>query len=50
MPLDIKLHPESTRVENSLAYHIPLSSCKYVFAIGFPLYEPQNGVFGGFLG
>ena len=22
--------------------------CEYVFPIGFPLYEPQNGVFGGF--
>jgi len=22
--------------------------CKYVFAIGFPLYVPKNGVLGGF--
>jgi len=29
MPLDIKLHPVPTRVENSLAYHIPPSSCDY---------------------
>jgi len=27
MPLDIKLHPVPTRVENSLVYHIPPSSC-----------------------
>ena len=26
IPLDIKLHPVPTRVENSLAYHIPPSS------------------------
>jgi len=24
--------------------------CKYVFPIGFPLYVPKNGVFGGFEG
>jgi len=24
--------------------------CEYVFPIGFPLYVPQNGVFGGFQG
>jgi len=24
--------------------------CEYVFPIGFPLYEPKNGVFGGFEG
>jgi len=24
--------------------------CEYVFPIGFPLYVPQNGVFGGFEG
>ena len=29
MPLDIKLHPVPTRVENSLTYHIPPSSCDY---------------------
>ena len=29
MPLDIKLHPVPTRVENSLAYHIPPPSCDY---------------------
>ena len=30
MPLDIKLHPVPTRVENSMAYHhIPPSSCDY---------------------
>jgi len=29
MPLDIKLHPVPTRVENSLAYHISPSSCDY---------------------
>jgi len=22
--------------------------CEYVFSIGFPLYVPKNGVFGGF--
>jgi len=29
MPLDIKLHPVPMRVEKSLAYHIPPSSCDY---------------------
>jgi len=29
MPSDIKLHPVPTRVENSMAYHIPPSSCDY---------------------
>ena len=29
MPLEIKLHPVPMRVENSLAYHIPPSSCDY---------------------
>jgi len=24
--------------------------CEYVFPIGFPLYVPKNGVFGGFEG
>jgi len=24
--------------------------CEYVFRIGFPLYVPKNGVFGGFEG
>jgi len=24
--------------------------CEYVFSVGFPLYVPQNGVFGGFEG
>jgi len=24
--------------------------CEYVFPIGFPLYVPKNGVFGGFKG
>jgi len=24
--------------------------CEYVFCIGFPLYVPKNGVFGGFEG
>jgi len=24
--------------------------CEYVFCIGFPLYVPKNGVFGGFKG
>jgi len=24
--------------------------CEYVFPIGFPLYEPKNGVFGNFEG
>jgi len=36
VPLDIKLHPVSTQVENSLAYHIPPSSCDYHF-FSFPL-------------
>jgi len=36
MPLDIKLHPVPTRVENSLAYHIPPSSCDYHLYSFFP--------------
>ena len=30
VPLDIKLHPVPTRVENYLAYHSPPSSCDYL--------------------
>ena len=36
VPLDIKLHPVSTRVENSLAYHIQPSSCDYHLYSFFP--------------
>jgi len=38
MPLDIKLHTVPTRVENSLAYHIPPSSYDY------HLYSPPRTV------
>ena len=39
MPLDIKLHTVPTRVENSLAYHIPPSSYDY------HLYSPPPALF-----
>ena len=36
MLLDIKLHPVPTWLENSLAYHIPPSSCDYHLYSFFP--------------